>query len=98
MMSGQSRFLPGSCQVLGFDANHGPKIFRCGESGATNPAKTRPRIEAASRLRHLSATWDAVGNQPFVDRDRRFGLYKRRTSVALFGVGDAEHRADTRCG
>jgi hypothetical protein len=51
-----------------------------------------------SRLRHLCATWDAVGNQRFVDSDRRFGLYNQQLVMRLFGANGGGQRVNTRCG
>jgi hypothetical protein len=62
-----------SRRSLVLDANHGLKLFRRGESGALNPINRG--LSAAVRDCGISAQLASAGNQRFVDRDQRFGLY-----------------------
>jgi hypothetical protein len=42
-------------QGFGFEAHHGPKIFRHGESAAANPANAREYNKAAAFIRNPGA-------------------------------------------
>jgi hypothetical protein len=53
-------------------ANHGPKNFRHGESEAANSGKAQQRRMNAAFIRNPVQG----GNRRFIDRDRRFRLYR----------------------
>ena len=68
-------------------------MFRRGESRRQIARECLRQLRHA--LRHFSAIGHASGNQRFVDRDRRFGLYNRDRTDAAFSASGAracEHK------
>jgi branched-chain amino acid transport system permease protein len=80
---------------IGFacDGEHGPKIFRCGESTAANSFDPRAWLD----LRHCFTGADAIGNHRFVDSEPAFRLNRRdREASVLISRTAREHKARQR--
>src|SRR5229473_711807 len=95
MTSGQSKVLPS----FAFGENHGPKIFRRGESRAANSTNQRKVRRSAEQNCGICAQLKMrTATTTLLTWIGALGCMVARVTIGSSAQNDAEQRVDTRCG